>query len=172
MNRLCRQQTWTAEDWSVAAVPVISYWTPVSMTAVNQWVLGSTAVYVVQPCLAGATTVPVSNRQPSFPARWTHHVISTSSYCKYSHIKLVVSFKHMLLLSSRTSAAAAPYGDGLLQYGGSACNVYSNTPWAIKRSQLIFVCNFAKNQRILVQVSLLDLKMNGTCDVMNFTHLT
>jgi len=47
-----------------------------------------------------------------------------------------------------------------------------NTPWAIKRSQLVFVCNFVKNQRILMQFSLLDFKMNDTCGAMNFTHLT
>jgi len=41
-----------------------------------------------------------------------------------------------------------------------------------KRSQLIFVCNFMKNQRILMQFSLLELTMNDTCDGMNFTHLT
>jgi len=46
------------------------------------------------------------------------------------------------------------------------------TPWAIKRSQLIFVCNFVKNQQILVQFSLLHLQMNDTCDSINFTHLT
>jgi len=34
-----------------------------------------------------------------------------------------------------------------------------------KWNTLIFVCNFEKNQRILVQFSLLDLKMNGTCDI-------
>jgi len=27
------------------------------------------------------------------------------------------------------------------------------TPWAIKSSQLVFVCNFVKNQRILMQFS-------------------
>jgi len=43
-----------------------------------------------------------------------------------------------------------------------------NTPWAIKRSQLIFVGNFVKNQRILMQCSLLDLERN---DSKNFTHL-
>jgi len=41
-----------------------------------------------------------------------------------------------------------------------------------KRSQLIFVCNFVKNQRILMHFSLLDLPMNDTWDGMNFTHLT
>jgi len=46
------------------------------------------------------------------------------------------------------------------------------TPWAVKRSQLIFVRNFVKNQRILMQSSLIDLEMNDTCDSMNFTHLT
>jgi len=46
------------------------------------------------------------------------------------------------------------------------------TPWAIKTSQLIFVCNCIKNQQILMQFSLLDLEMNDTCDSMNFTHLT
>jgi len=30
-------------------------------------------------------------------------------------------------------------------------------------SQLIFVCNFVKNQQILTTYSLLDLKVNGTC---------
>jgi len=49
-------------------------------------------------------------------------------------------------------------------------NVY--TPWAIKRSQLIFVCNFVKKQPILMQFSLLGLQMNDTCDSINFTHLT
>ena len=33
----------------------------------------------------------------------------------------------------------------------------------LKTSQLIFVCNFVKNQQILMQFSLLDLEMNGTC---------
>jgi len=41
-----------------------------------------------------------------------------------------------------------------------------------KQSQLIFVCNFVKNQRILMQFSLLELMMNDTSDGMNFTHLT
>ena len=39
-------------------------------------------------------------------------------------------------------------------------------------SQLIFVCNFVKDQRILMQFSLLDLTMNDTGDSMNFTRLT
>jgi len=43
---------------------------------------------------------------------------------------------------------------------------------AEKRNQLIFVCKFVKNQRILTQFSLLDFKMNDTFDGMNFTHLT
>jgi len=30
------------------------------------------------------------------------------------------------------------------------------TPWAIKRNQLVFVCDFVKNQHILMQFSLLD----------------
>jgi len=46
------------------------------------------------------------------------------------------------------------------------------TPWAIKRSQLVLVCNFVKNQRFLMQFSLLDLEMNGTCDSMNVTYPT
>jgi len=44
--------------------------------------------------------------------------------------------------------------------------------WAIKRSQLNFVCNFVKNQRILMQFSVVDLEMNDTCDSINFTNLT
>jgi len=51
---------------------------------------------------------------------------------------------------------------------------YNNkhTEWTVKRSQLIFVCNFVKNQRILIQFSLLYFKMNVTCDRMNVTHRT
>jgi len=41
-----------------------------------------------------------------------------------------------------------------------------------KKSQLIFVCNFVKNQLILMQFSLLDLTMNDTHGGMNLTHLT
>jgi len=40
-----------------------------------------------------------------------------------------------------------------------------------KNSQL-FCLQHRKNQRILMQFTLLDLKMIGTCDGMNFTHLT
>jgi len=36
-----------------------------------------------------------------------------------------------------------------------------------KKSQLIFVCNFVKSQRIINAFSLLELKMNGTFDSMN-----
>jgi len=39
------------------------------------------------------------------------------------------------------------------------------TPWAIKRSQLIFARNFVKNQQISMQFSVLDLKMNGTSEL-------
>jgi len=41
-----------------------------------------------------------------------------------------------------------------------------------KGSQLIFVCSFVKNERILMQFSLLDAAMNDTHDGINFTHLT
>jgi len=46
------------------------------------------------------------------------------------------------------------------------------TPWAIKRSQHVLVCNFVKNQRFLMQFSLVDLQMNDTCVSMNFTYIT
>ena len=46
------------------------------------------------------------------------------------------------------------------------------TLWAIKRSQLIFVCNFVRNQRISIQYSMLDLAMNDTCEFMDIAHLT
>jgi len=49
-------------------------------------------------------------------------------------------------------------------------NLY--TSWAIKSSQLVFVCNFVKNQQILMQLSLLDFQMNDTCEGINFSHLT
>jgi len=39
-----------------------------------------------------------------------------------------------------------------------------------KRSQLIFFCNFMKNQWILMLFSLLDLAVNDTYDGMNFTN--
>jgi len=35
-----------------------------------------------------------------------------------------------------------------------------------KCSQLIYVCNFVKNQPIFMQFSLLELTMNDTCDGM------
>jgi len=44
--------------------------------------------------------------------------------------------------------------------------VQTTTPYAINKNQLIFVCNFVKNQRILMKLSLLDLTMNNTCDAM------
>jgi len=53
-----------------------------------------------------------------------------------------------------------------------ALAILHSTPWAIKRSQLIFACNFVKNQRILMQLSLINLEMNVTCNSMNATHLT
>jgi len=46
------------------------------------------------------------------------------------------------------------------------------TLWAIKRTQVVFVCNVVKKSRILMQFSLLDIKMNDTCGGMNFTDLT
>ena len=48
-----------------------------------------------------------------------------------------------------------------------------STPWATKKEPLIFVCNYVKNQRILMQFSLIDLEMNSTCESMNLPpHLT
>jgi len=41
-----------------------------------------------------------------------------------------------------------------------------------KEPTYIFVCNFVKNQLILMQIFLVDLDMNGTCESMKFTHLT
>jgi len=35
----------------------------------------------------------------------------------------------------------------------------------------VSVCNFVKNQRILMLFSLSELTMNDTCDGINFTHL-
>ena len=45
-------------------------------------------------------------------------------------------------------------------FHATAYNSYTSS--AIKRRQLVFICNFVKNQRILMQFSLLDLKMNST----------
>jgi len=59
-----------------------------------------------------------------------------------------------------------------LHGSSSEDRMLSTTPWVIKRSQHIFVCNFVKNQPILMQFSLIDLKMNSTCESMNFTDLT
>jgi len=41
-----------------------------------------------------------------------------------------------------------------------------------KKRQHSFVCNFVKNQQILMQFLLLDFKMNDTCDGINLTYLT
>jgi len=43
---------------------------------------------------------------------------------------------------------------------------------SVKALKAIFVCNFVKNQWILMQFPLTDLEMNGTCESMNFAHLT
>jgi len=37
---------------------------------------------------------------------------------------------------------------------------------------LVFICNFVKNDRILMWFSLLDFEMKDTYEGMNFTHLT
>jgi len=37
---------------------------------------------------------------------------------------------------------------------------------------LVFVCNSVKRSTDLMEFSLLDFKMNYTCDSMNFIHLT
>jgi len=56
---------------------------------------------------------------------------------------------------------------------GNARRTKSGTYTVIhKKETTFFVCNFDKNKQILMQFSLLDLKMNGTCDSMNFIHLT
>ena len=54
------------------------------------------------------------------------------------------------------------------------CRAVKTTIYTVshKKSQLVFIYNFVKNQRILMQLSLFDFKMNGTCKGMNFTHLT
>ena len=50
-------------------------------------------------------------------------------------------------------------------WGCPAQYIQSHTTlWALKRSQLIFVCNFVEYQQIFVPFSLIDLEMNGTCD--------
>jgi len=49
---------------------------------------------------------------------------------------------------------------------------WATTPWAIKRSQHIFVCNLVKNQQILMRFSLLDLQMNDIREGVNFFDLT
>jgi len=53
-----------------------------------------------------------------------------------------------------------------------ACDFTFYTPWAIKRNQLVFVCNFVKNQRTLMRFSPLDLGMKDTRKGMNVIHLT
>ena len=40
-----------------------------------------------------------------------------------------------------------------------------------KRSQHIFVCNFVKSQRILIQFPVLDLAMNDTYNGENFINV-
>ena len=50
-----------------------------------------------------------------------------------------------------------------------ATSKYDSTRWAIKRSQHIFVYNFVKNQRILIQFSQVDFIMKGTCESVTFT---
>jgi len=67
-------------------------------------------------------------------------------------------------------ASAGPYANylPLLQTDNHAVSQHSVFTGQI----FIFVQNFSKNQWILMQSSLLDLKINGICDGMNITHLT
>jgi len=81
-----------------------------------------------------------------------------------------LSLKVLFLNNCRKKTEGDHYkGDGNHQH---EIKTSALTLWAIKRSQLIFACNFVKNQHILMQFALLDFKMNGTCDDMNFAHLT
>jgi len=50
--------------------------------------------------------------------------------------------------------------------------VYIYTVGHKKEPTYFFVCNFVINQGILIQFSLIDLEMNGTCDSVHFTDLT
>ena len=52
----------------------------------------------------------------------------------------------------------------------SILNVLVITSWAIKKSQLIFVCNRQKSTDFNA-VFALDFNINGTCESINFTNL-
>jgi len=82
----------------------------------------------------------------------------------------IIRRRRPALASPRRRHHRAP--DDVVSKGNTQTLDKLYTPWAIKRSQLIFVSNFIKNQRILMQFSPLDLEVNGTCDSMNVTHLT
>ena len=63
-------------------------------------------------------------------------------------------------------------------YSWKHCQFYEGihnvkySSWSIKKSQLVFVCNFVKNQLIFIGFSLLDLGMNNdTCRGMTLIHL-
>jgi len=81
----CSEQTWTAVNWHVVVVRVMVpvHVSPMTRTAVNQRLFGSTAVRVVEPYLTRTGTVVCTHHQSSSPT--THHVIViVSSYKCYS----------------------------------------------------------------------------------------
>jgi len=51
-------------------------------------------------------------------------------------------------------------------------NVHYTVGHKKEPTYIFLFCNFVRNQRILMQFSLLDFKMNDTCDSMNVIHLT
>ena len=90
--------------------------------------------------------------------------------CKISRSKVVL-FQSYRPNINRQTHTRWQKADRLLCWTAKVVVSVTNTPWAIKRSQLSFVCNFVKYWRILISFSLLDLEKNCTCDV-NLTHLT
>jgi len=71
---------------------------------------------------------------------------------------------HILGLEYVTSLVENDGLQAIQQVANCSCN-YNYTRGPQKGAVTV------KNQQILMQFSLIDLKMNGTCDSTNFTHL-
>jgi len=94
----------------------------------------------------------------------TIQLFTASSYvCQRCHVTATIC---LLVCLSYTVKTFSHLGTNTLSY------CVRSTQWPIKRANIAFVCNFVNNQRILMQFSLLDFKMNDTCEGMHFTHLT
>jgi len=134
-----------------------------------------------------ASTVPtssVASRPPSnHTQQWSrlHHLTSGMKGHRLrrrfqSELQTTAMPITLLMVQTFTSTCCA---NGLQSLHNRKLSSNSNflccpryTPWAKKRSQLIFFSVFVKKLMDFTVVFLLDFKINGTCDGVNLNYLT